>query len=131
MRLAELGFRDRPADAALVVSCANSTPRLDQVESVRLAALLGDAAAPTTWVTSIKGAVGEFGAAGALGAAAAVMALASGDAPRLGSLREPDTGSTLTLAQRHLAPPAGGFTEALVHCVPRGGGAVSVLFRRP
>jgi 3-oxoacyl-[acyl-carrier-protein] synthase II len=133
-QLAELGMRpigDRSESGGvtLVVSCANSTPRLDAVEMARLAALLGEGAARTL-VTSLKGAVGELGAAGALGAAAAVHAIATGDVPRLGALRDPDPACTLPLATRTTAAPTGGVAEALISATPRGGGAVTVLFRR-
>lgn len=130
--LAALGFRSeaRGDGATLVVSCANSTRRLDAVEAARLATLLGDAD-DRTIVTSLKGAIGELGAAGALGAAAAVLALGAGDVPRLGALRVPDPDCTLPLARLDAPPPAGGVREALVTAMPRGGGGVSVLFRRP
>jgi 3-oxoacyl-[acyl-carrier-protein] synthase II len=130
--LAALGFRSAPRGdgATLVVSCANSTRRLDAVECARLATLLGDTDGRTL-VTSLKGAVGDFGAAGALGAAAAVLALGAGDVPRLGALRTVDRECTLPLARLDTPPPAGGVGEALVTAMPRGGGGVSVLFRKP
>jgi 3-oxoacyl-[acyl-carrier-protein] synthase II len=131
-QLATLGFGGGGEEdgATLVVSCANSTRRLDAIETVRLAALLGDAA-PTSLVTSIKGGVGEHGAAGALGAAAAVLAIATGALPRLGALTAPDDDCTLRLAGRDATAPPHGFTTALVSAVPRGGGTVTLLFRRP
>ena len=127
--LAALGF-DPAAHAAatLVVSCADSSPRVDRVEATRIAALLG-ATAPRALVTSIKGAVGEFGAAGALGAAAAVLAIHDGGFPRLASLGAPDAECTLTLAGPRAAASAGGFTHALVSATPRGGGTTTLLFR--
>lgn len=130
--LAGLGFRSgsRGDGATLVVSCANSTHRLDAVESARLATLLGDPDGRTL-VTSLKGSIGDFGAAGALGAAAAVLALDAGDVPRLGALRVADPGCTLPLARTDTPRPAGGVGEALVTTMPRGGGGVSVLFRKP
>ena len=133
-QLAALGFlplegRGRDAGATLVVSCANSTRRLDQVEAARISALLG-ASAPGALVTSIKGAVGEFGAAGALSAAAAVLALATGDVPRLGALNLPDADCTLPLAVRTIPAPPHGIAHALVSGTPRGGGCITVLFRQ-
>lgn len=130
--LAALDFRGRARGdgATLVVSCANSTPRLDAVEAARLATLLGPDDGRTL-VTSLKGAIGELGAAGALGAAAAVLALGAGDVPRLGALRAVDPACTLPLASMDAPAPAGGVGEALVTTMPRGGGGVSVLFRRP
>ncbi len=118
----------RPADATiLVVSCANSTPHLDRVEAMRLAAILGETSAQTI-VTSLKGAVGEFGAAGALGAAAAVLALAHGDVPRMGALGIPDPECTLMLADRRTPIPR-ALEAALVTATPRGGGTITLLFR--
>jgi 3-oxoacyl-[acyl-carrier-protein] synthase II len=133
-QLAALGFtpsegRDG-APATLVVSCANSTRRLDGFEAARIAAILGEGT-PTALVTSIKGAVGEFGAAGALGAAAAVLAVASGEVPRLGALTAPDEHCPVRLAGPRAPAPAHGFASALVSCTPRGGGCVTLLFRRP
>ncbi len=127
--LATLGF-DPAAHAAatLVVSCADSSPRVDRVEAARIAALLGTAT-PRALVTSIKGAVGEFGAAGALAAVAAVLALHDGGFPRLASLGAPDADCPLTLAGPRATAPATGFTHALVSATPRGGGAVTLLFR--
>lgn len=115
--------------ATLVVSCANSTRRLDAFEAARIAAILGEGT-PTALVTSIKGAVGEFGAAGALGAAAAVLALAHGDVPRLGALQAPDEHCPVRLAGPETPAPAGGFANALVSCTPRGGGCVTLGLRR-
>ena len=130
--LAALGFRSaaRGSGATLVVSCANSTRRLDAVESARLATLLGEDDGRTL-VTSLKGAIGELGAAGALGAAAAVMALGAGDVPRLGALRNADPECTLPLGRPDVPTPARGIGEVLVTAMPRGGGGVSVLFRKP
>ena len=128
-QLAALGFDPAAAASTLVVSCANSTRRLDAVEAARIAAMLGEAT-PAALVTSIKGAVGEFGAAGALGAAAAVLALAHGDVPRLGALRAADERCPVRLAGPEARPPADGFATALVSCTPRGGGAVTLAFRR-
>lgn len=129
--LAALGFAGapHPGDGAiLAVSCASSMRTLDRVEAIRLATILGDARTRTL-VTSIKGAVGEFGAAGALGAAAAVLALAHGDVPRLGALGAPDPDCRVRLADRTVAAPREGFQEALVSATPRGGGTVTLLFR--
>jgi 3-oxoacyl-[acyl-carrier-protein] synthase II len=133
-QLGALGFGSaadggREPGVTLVVSCANSTRRLDAAEAARLAALLGERAGRTL-VTSIKGAVGDFGAAGALGTAAAVLAVANGDVPRLGALDVPDAGCTLPLARRDTPAPAGGVADALVSGMPRGGGCVTLLIRR-
>jgi 3-oxoacyl-[acyl-carrier-protein] synthase II len=129
--LAALGFPGAGTDggAILAMSCASSMRALDRVEAIRLATILGDARARTL-VTSLKGAIGEFGAAGALGAAAAVLALAHGDVPRLGALGAPDAECTLRLADRTVASPRDGFAAAIVSATPRGGGTITLLFRR-
>jgi len=127
--LAGLGFEPAAhAGATLVVSCADSSVRVDRAEAARIAAVLGTAA-PRALVTSIKGAIGEFGAAGALGAVAAVLALHDGGFPRLASLGAPDAECLLTLAGPRAAAPAEGFSHALVSATPRGGGAITLLFR--
>jgi 3-oxoacyl-[acyl-carrier-protein] synthase II len=137
--LAALGFPGPGAGGAiLAVSCASSMRTLDRVEAIRRATILGDARTRTL-VTSLKGAIGEFGAAGALGAAAAVLALAHGDVPRLGALGAPDPDCTLgapdseytlRLADRTVSAPRDGFAEAIVSATPRGGGTLTLLFRR-
>ncbi|MEO6029024.1 MAG: beta-ketoacyl synthase N-terminal-like domain-containing protein [Candidatus Binatia bacterium] len=122
--------RDDGGGITLVVSCANSTRRLDAVEAARLTTLLG-MEARRALVTSLKGSIGELGAAGALGAAAAVQAIATGDVPRLGALRHPDPACTFPLATRSTPKPTGGVAEVLLSATPRGGGAITVLLRRP
>lgn len=134
-QLAAIGFssaRGRGSDggATLVISCANSTDRLDRVEAARIAALLAGGAG-NALVTSIKGAVGEFGAAGALAAAAGVLAIATGDLPRLGALIASDVDVSLPLARPDTPAPRHGFAYALISATPRGGGCVTLLFRRP
>jgi 3-oxoacyl-[acyl-carrier-protein] synthase II len=128
-QLAECGWRPGRGDD-LVLSAANSTARADAFEARWIADLLGDAVARTP-VTSLKGAVGEFGAAGVLAAAAATLALERGEMPRLGSLRTPDPACRLRLALPGLAAPAAGFAHALVSVVPRGGSSLVLLLRRP
>ncbi len=125
----QLAALDCRADAIdLVVSCANSTVALDAFEAARLAALLGEGASRAL-VTSVKGAIGEFGGAGALGAAAALLALRHGDVPRLGTLAEPDPACTLRLADAGAAAPSGGVRTALVSATPRGGACLTLCFR--
>ena len=102
----------RAAELDLIVSCANSSPALDAFEAAQLSALLGEGASRAL-VTSVKGAIGEFGGAGAFSAAVAALALHSGALPRLGALGEPDA-NVLRLATpanarsaRRLPPRAG------------------------
>ncbi len=127
-QLGHLGWR-RGETTDLVISCANSTRRLDAFEAANLSRLLGPATA-TTAVTSLRGAIGDFGGAGALSAVAAALALHTGDLPRLGSLREPDPACALPLATPTRLAPERGFECALVSATPRGGGGRTLLFRR-
>lgn len=127
-QLARLGWR--PGETHdLVISCANSTRRLDAFEMSNLARLLGKAAASTI-VTSLRGAIGDFGGAGALSAAAAALALRTGDLPRLGSLDEPEPACGLQLAAPTRPAPATGFDRVLVSATPRGGACRTLLFQR-
>ena len=120
-QLEHLGWR--PGESQdLVISCANSTQRLDAFEAANLARLLGTATAATP-VTSLRGAIGDFGGAGALSAAAAALALRTGDLPRLGNLREPDPACGLQLATPARAAPTHGFDHVLVSATPRWGEA--------
>ena len=75
--LAEL-LRPLVADADLLVAAASGNPALDAVEASAVAAALGGRRTP---VTSIRGAIGDFGAAGALAAAAAALAVEAGLVP--------------------------------------------------
>ena len=112
----------------LVVSCANSTRQLDGFEAAHLATILGEGASRAL-VTSIKGAIGDFGAAGAFSAAAAVLALRHGTVPCLGALREADPVCALRLAAPGTAAPEHGFRSALVSASPRGGACMTLYFR--
>jgi 3-oxoacyl-[acyl-carrier-protein] synthase II len=112
----------------LVVSCANSTRRLDSFEAAHLAILLGEGTSRTL-VTSVKGAIGDFGAAGAFSAAAAVLALRHGAVPCLGTLHEVDPACTLRLAAPSTAAPERGFRSVLVSASPRGGACMTLYLR--
>jgi 3-oxoacyl-(acyl-carrier-protein) synthase len=123
------GGTPHPAGALdLIVSCANSTVALDGFEAANLAALLGEGASRAL-VTSVKGAIGEFGGAGAFGAAAAALALATGELPRLGALDEADPAFTLRFAAPGVPAPGGGFRGALVSASPRGGACLTLYLR--
>ncbi len=135
----------RPADAApramaaqlanvagadeidVIVSCANSTRDLDAFESAHLAGLLGENA-PRALVTSVKGAIGEFGGAGAFSVAAAALALRDGDVPRLTALRHVDPACTLRLATRDAEAPRRP-RAALVSGTARGGACMAIVLR--
>jgi len=112
----------------LIVSCANSTLQLDSFETAHLATLLGEGA-PRALVTSVRGAIGDFGGAGAFSAAAAVLALRHGAVPCLGTFHEADPTCTLRLATPGTPAAAQGFRSALVSASPRGGACVTLYFR--
>jgi len=65
-------------DVDLILASANGTSDLDRTEASAIAEVFGDRQVP---VSSIKGAVGEFGAVGAASLAAAVLSLRRGVAP--------------------------------------------------
>lgn len=112
-----------PPGVELICGGANSTPRLDDCEVDLFARLAPDGA----WLTSIKGAIGEFGGAGALSAAAACLALHTQTVPPLCNLRTPPAAGQLRFAARaeHCA-----IERALVCGLARGGAGVGLLLRR-
>jgi len=109
----------------VVFGSANSTRRLDQLEVDALSRLFGEAAGMVT-VTSIKGAVGEFGGAGALTAAAVALSLHTGVVPPLCNLEQP-LSSGLQFAGR--AAMETHPRRALQLSVARGGAVSATLFR--
>ena len=112
----------------LVCGSANSSQRLDACELEVLSRLFGEAASGVT-LTSIKGAIGEFGAAGALTAVAACLALHHGAVPPLCSLRNAPADAPFRFAPRTAG--AQRLTRALLFSVARGGAAAALLLRRP
>lgn len=112
------------APVDLVCGAANSSPRLDASELALFARLPATEGAA---VTSIKGAVGDFGAAGALTAAAACLALREQQVPPLCHLETPAT-TTLRLASRRAEPA--DLRRALVSGSARGGAMSALLFER-
>lgn len=120
---------DRAGVPAVDIVCggANSSRRLDACELDILTQLFGEAASAVT-LTSIKGAVGEFGAAGGLTAIAACLALHEGAVPPLCHLRRPPAVRGL-----RLAPPTAELRplrSALLLSLARGGAATALLLRR-
>lgn len=107
----------------LVVGGANSTRRLDACEIGLLSRLFPDGG-PV--VTSIKGAVGEFGAAGALSVVAACLALREQTVPPLCHLRTAEA-APLRFAAARGEPAA--MSRALVCGIARGGSGVALLLR--
>jgi 3-oxoacyl-[acyl-carrier-protein] synthase II len=115
---------DAPVD--VVCGSANSSARLDAAELELLGAVTGpDQSRPV--VTSIKGAIGEFGAAGALTSAAACLALHTQTVPPLCRLDDPEPGAVRFAAPRG-EPHA--MRRALVCGLARGGAGVALQFDR-
>lgn len=110
---------DAPVD--LVCGAGNSSRRLDACELELFAALPATRAAT---LTSIKGAVGEFGAAGALTAAAACLALREQAVPPLCQLESAD--GAMRLASRRATTAR--LQRVLVSGLARGGAGAALLF---
>jgi 3-oxoacyl-[acyl-carrier-protein] synthase II len=111
----------------LICGCANSSRRLDAFEAELVTRLLGEGAG-TASVTSIKGAVGEFGAAGALTAAAACLAVREQTVPPLCHLSHPMPGVRLRFAANQGKLEA--IERALVLGIARGGAGAALRLRR-
>jgi 3-oxoacyl-(acyl-carrier-protein) synthase len=113
-----------PADIDVVYASANASADLDPVEARALSALFGDG---RPLVTSIKGAVGEYGASGA---AACVAALACGQAglvpPVVGLVNPIADAASLNLVAA-AAPLPGPI--ALVNSIASGGSIFSLVLR--
>jgi 3-oxoacyl-[acyl-carrier-protein] synthase II len=110
----------------LICGSANSSRRLDRCELALFTRALATRAADAS-VTSIKGAIGEFGAAGALTVAAACLGVHEQAVPPLCALQTPEPGTTL----RFVSPRAvrARVERALVCGIARGGAAVALLLR--
>jgi len=109
----------------LVFGSANSSRNLDQLEVEALSRLFGESA-PMVTVTSIKGAIGEFGGAGALTTAAAALSLRDGVVPPLCAIEEPIS-SGLHFADGSAAKIRP--RRALQLSVARGGAVSATLLR--
>ena len=112
----------------LVCGNANGSHRLDACLLDVLTRVFGEAAARIA-LTSIKGAVGEFGAAGALSAVATCLALRDQMVPPLCNLRRPPADVAFRLAAPIAAPRH--LQHALMFSMARGGSTIALLFRRP
>jgi 3-oxoacyl-(acyl-carrier-protein) synthase len=73
MRLAIEDAGITPDEVSVVYAAANGTVPLDRVEAAGIREVFGERGGRGVPVTSIKGAIGEFGAAGAGSAAAAIL----------------------------------------------------------
>jgi 3-oxoacyl-[acyl-carrier-protein] synthase II len=113
--------------ASVVFGCANSSRLLDAAEVELVTRLHGDGAAATT-LTSIKGAIGEFGAAGILTTAAACLALRERTIPPLCHLRQPIRGTPLGFAGDR--SEAAELARVLVLGLARGGGGAALVLVR-
>ena len=110
----------------LVCGGANSSRRLDGCELTLFTRALGTRARDAS-LTSIKGAVGEFGAAGALTVAAACLGVHEQAVPPLCALQTPEPGTPLRFASPRAVPAH--IERALVCGIARGGAAVALLVR--
>jgi 3-oxoacyl-[acyl-carrier-protein] synthase II len=123
MRLALEDAHLSPADVHVVYAAANATS-LDAVEAAALRDLFGGS---RPVVTSIKGALGEFGAAGGAACAAAFLCGAAGKVPPIAGLAEPDPASAgLNLARTAVGAPG---PVVLVNSFASGGALFSAVLR--
>jgi 3-oxoacyl-[acyl-carrier-protein] synthase II len=109
--------------AQLVCGGANSSRRLDGCELTLFADALRTHAADAS-VTSIKGAVGEFGAAGALTVAATCLGLREQAVPPLCNLQTPEPAAPFRFVARRAA--GARLKRALVCGLARGGAGVAL-----
>lgn len=113
------------ADAVDVVyAAANATRGLDAIEALALAELFGGT---RTVVTSIKGALGEFGASGAAACVAALLCGRIGRVPPVAGLECVDLAArSLRVARTAIDAPG---PVALVNSCASGGALFSVVLR--
>src|SRR6266481_5499780 len=124
MTASESCRRGRPFRAARVHSSANATPELDRVEAQALVELFGGT---RTVVTSIKGAIGEFGASGAAACVAALLCGRLGRVPPIAGFNNLDPSMAhLRLARESLQSPG---QIVLINSFASGGALFSVVLR--
>jgi len=124
MRLALEDAGLEPDAVDVVYASANATGALDAVEAQALTMLFGGGGAV---VTSVKGALGEFGAAGSAACAAAFLCGRVGRVPPIAGLSEPDSATaTLRLARGVVDAPG---PIVLVNSVASGGALFSAVLR--
>jgi 3-oxoacyl-[acyl-carrier-protein] synthase II len=111
------------SDVDLIVGSANASRRVDSCEIEIFSRV-----SPCAVVTSIKGAIGEFGAAGAFSLAAACLAVREQSVPPLCHLQAPDPVLGSRLAARTGAPAR--VDRTLVCGLARGGAVAGLLLRR-
>jgi 3-oxoacyl-[acyl-carrier-protein] synthase II len=124
MRLALTDAGLEPDAVDVVYAAANATSGLDRIEALALTELFGGA---RTVVTSIKGAIGEFGAAGSAACAAAFLCGGVGRVPPIAGLEDADpAAASLRLARTAVDAPG---PIVLVNGFASGGAVFSVVLR--
>jgi 3-oxoacyl-[acyl-carrier-protein] synthase II len=124
MRLALDDAGVKTGEVGAVYASANSTMALDRVEAQALSSLFGG---QDVAITSMKGALGEFGASGPAACAAAVVCGEAGLVPPIAGLQMPcDEARTLALA-RSAVPLRRPIV--LVNSFASGGATCSVALR--
>ena len=124
MRLALEDAGIRADDVDVVYASANATPELDRVEARALVELFGDT---RTVVTSIKGAIGEFGASGAAACVAALLCGRVGRVPPIAGFSDLDPSmARLRLARESMRSPG---RIVLINSFASGGALFSIVLR--
>jgi 3-oxoacyl-[acyl-carrier-protein] synthase II len=124
MRLALADAGMGPDAVDVVYAAANATRALDAIEARALTELFGGAPAV---VTSVKGALGEFGASGAAACAAALLCGRVRRVPPIAGLECADpAAASLRLARTAVEAPG---PVALINGVASGGALFSVVLR--
>jgi 3-oxoacyl-[acyl-carrier-protein] synthase II len=124
MRLALEDASLGPEAVDVVYAAANATRSLDAIEAHALTGLFGGA---RTIVTSIKGALGEFGASGGAACVAALLCGRIGRVPPIAGLECPDPAAiSLRLARTAVDAPG---PIVLVNGFASGGALFSVVLR--
>ena len=123
MRLAIDDAGLTPQDIHVVYASANATS-LDAVEARAIAAVFGNG---HPVVTSIKGAIGEFGGSGSAACAAALLCGKAGQVPPIAGLGEVDEAAAPLRLAREAMPVPGPV--ALINSFASGGALFSVVVR--
>ena len=124
MRLALEDAGLEAGDVDVVYASANATRVLDATEAQALTELFGGS---RTVVTSVKGALGEFGASGSAACAAALLCGRIGRVPPIAGLECADpAAASLRLARTAVDAPG---PIVLVNSFASGGALFSVVLR--
>jgi 3-oxoacyl-(acyl-carrier-protein) synthase len=119
-----LGCLAEPADA--IFSGASGRPEQDALELSAYADASKGSRPP--WVTSVKGATGDFGAAGAMTVAAAALAVAEQTLTPLCRLDDPPAADGVRVAGR--ARTSTDLRHVLVSGLTCGGNGIGIALRR-